>query len=136
MAVTSNNDIARAIYLMFKDKSSSEQKNISEKVVKFLFKKRLLSKAPEILLRLKKIINGEEGRIEVKVSSPEALNHQTKIHLEQVLKKRYLVKEVVFVENIDKKLLGGIKIEVNDEVVDLSVKNKIEKLKEYLTNHE
>ncbi len=133
MSVTSNNDIARAIYLMSKDKSSSEQKNISEKVVKFLFKKRLLSKAPDILLRLKKIINGEEGRIEAKISSVEALSHQTKTSLEQALKKRYSVKEVTLKENIDKKLLGGIKIEVDDEVVDLSVKNKINKLQEYLT---
>ncbi|KKP87433.1 MAG: ATP synthase subunit delta [Parcubacteria group bacterium GW2011_GWC1_35_8] len=132
MTTTSNNDIARAIYLMFKDKSSSEQKNISEKVVKFLFRRRLLSKAPDILSRLKKIINNADGRLEVKISSVEALSHQVKTHLEQTLKKRYLVKEVVLKEYIDKKLLGGLKIEVNDEVIDLSIKNKIEKLQEYL----
>ena len=132
MTTTSNNDIARAIYLMFKDKSSSEQKNISEKVVKFLFRRRLLSKAPDILSRLKKIINNADGRLEVKISSVEALSHQVKTHLEQPLKKRYLVKEVVLKEYIDKKLLGGLKIEVNDEVIDLSIKNKIEKLQEYL----
>jgi len=133
MTTTSNNDIARAIYLMFKDKSSSEQKNISEKVVKFLFRRRLLSKAPDILSRLKKIINNADGRLEVKISSVEALSHQVKTHLEQTLKKRYLVKEVVLKEYIDKKLLGGLKIEVNDEVIDLTIKNKIGKLQEHLT---
>lgn len=137
MAVVSNNDIARAIYLVSKDKSKSEQVVIFEKVVKFLFRKRMLSKAPDILLRLKKIINHEEDRMEVKVSSVEKLDHRTKTNLEHLLKKRYAAKEIVFIENLDQKLIGGIKIEVNDEVIDLSMKNKIEKLQEYLIrNHE
>ena len=132
MTAISNNDIARAIYLISKDKSHSEQANILEKVVKFLFRKRLLSKAPDILLQLRKIINHEEDRIVAKVSSVEILNRQTKTNLEHALKKHYVAKEVVLLENLDKKLLGGLKVEVNNEIIDLSIKNKIEKLQEYL----
>jgi len=34
---------------------------------------------------------------------------------------------------VDEKLLGGFRIEVNDEVIDLTLKNKAEKLQEHLT---
>ncbi|KKQ03997.1 MAG: ATP synthase subunit delta [Parcubacteria group bacterium GW2011_GWA2_36_24] len=133
MAILSNNNIARAIYLFLKDKSHSEQLDMSQKIVKFLSRRRLLSKASLILSQLGKIINQEEGRIIVKVSSVEKLNQQTKIHLEQALKKRYSAKEIMLVESLDSKLLGGLKVEVNNEIIDLSIKNKIGKLQKYLT---
>ena len=129
MTTISNNDIARTIYMMSKDQ---EQADVSKNVVKFLFRKRLLSKSPEILSQLRKIINKEEGRIVAKVSSVERLDSKMKIDLEHALKKRYSAKEVVFAESINEKLLGGVKIEVNNEVIDLSVKNKIQKLQEHL----
>ena len=129
MTAISNNDIARTIYMMSKDKG---QADISKNVVKFLFRKRLLSKSPEILSQLRKIINKEEGRIVAKVSSVEKLDSKMKTSLEYALKKRYSAKEVVFTESINEKLLGGVKIEVNNEVIDLSVKNKIQKLQEHL----
>jgi len=132
MPIISNNAIARAIYAVSKDKGRSEQADIYKKVVDFLFRRRLLSKAPDILSKLSKVINEEESRVVAKISSVEKLDHKTKTHLEQALKKRYSAKEVVLIENINSKLLGGLKIEVNDEVVDLSIKNKIEKLQAHL----
>ena len=93
----------------------------------------MLSKTSDILLHLSKIINKEEGRIVAKISSAKALDHKEKAKLEQALKKRYSSREIVFTESLDSKLLGGLKIEVNDEVIDLSIKNKIGKLQEYLT---
>ena len=133
MTTISNNDIARTIYLMSKDKSQGEQVDISQKIVKFLFRRRLLSKAPLILSQLGKIINQEEGRVVVKVWSAEKLSQRDKTNLEHSLKKRYSAKEIVLSENLDQRLVGGIKVEVNNEIIDLSIKNKIEKLQEYLT---
>ena len=52
-----------------------------------------------------------------------------------ILKERYQQKEVILVEVLDEKLLGGFKMEVNDEVIDLTIKNKIGKLQEYLTRN-
>lgn len=137
MTTISNNDIARAIYIASQDKNNTEQSLFVNKVVKFLFRKRLLSKAPEILENLRKIINKEENRIVVKISSTETLDGKTKINLEQIFKKRYGAQEIILKEVIDKKLLGGLKVEVNNEVIDFSIKNKIGKLQEYLiSNHE
>ena len=132
MTTTSNNDIARALFLTLKDKSSAEQSAIFPKIIQFLFRKRLLSKSSEILSRLDKMINSEKGRVVVKVSSKNKLSEKIKKELEQTLLKRYSAKEIRLIESLDEKLLGGFRVEVNDEVVDLTIKNKIEKLQEYL----
>ena len=138
MAILSNNDIARAIYLVLKDNHlearppSGDLASKYDRIVKFLYRKRLLFKAPLILSQLKKIINQEKGRIVAKISSVETLSRQTKMHLEQVFKKRYSAKEVFIEEKLDGKLLGGIRVEINDEVIDLTIKNKISQLEAYL----
>jgi F-type H+-transporting ATPase subunit delta len=131
MTAISNNDIAQAIYLASREKGGEE--HFSSKVIQFLVKRRLLSKAPEILSRLNKIINEHEGRVVARVSSAEKINEKKHKELTTALSHLYKAKEIKIVENIDKRLLGGIKIEVNDEVIDLTIKNKIERLQEHLT---
>lgn len=135
MAIVSNNNIARAIYLAAKGKNTEEQSLVFKKVIQFLIKKRLLIKAPNILSCLSKIINNEEGRMVARVSSKNNLSEKFKQELKHTLSRRYGAKEIDLVLNINEKLLGGYKIEVNDEVIDLTMKNKIEKLQEYLTSN-
>ena len=132
MASISNNNIAEAIYLELKDKNENEQSSVFPKIVKFLVKKRLLNKAPDILNRLGKIINKEKGVVVAKVSSRDSLDEKTKQELKNSLAKRYSAKEIDLILNTDEKLLGGFKIEVRDEVIDLTIKNKVGKLQEYL----
>ncbi|MEK7060258.1 MAG: F0F1 ATP synthase subunit delta [Patescibacteria group bacterium] len=133
MATLSNNDIARAIYLVSKEKTHTELHQVNNKIVKFLARRRLLSKSPDILERLDKIINHEAGRIVVKVQSARKLKEEIKKGLIIFLKERYKVKEIVLTEILDEKLLGGVRLEINDEIIDLTVKNKIKKLQDYLT---
>jgi len=132
MATALNNNTAEAIYLASKEKSQAEQPIFFKKVVQFLVKKRLLSKAPDILFRLNKIINDKEGRIIARVSSVEKINEAAKKELIYNLSKRYAEKTVVLEEKLNPKLLGGYKIEVNDEIIDLTIKNRIDTLQEYL----
>lgn len=127
-----NNNMAQAIYLATKDKTQAEQSLFFKKVVQFLSRKRLLQESKDILLRLEKIINKEEERVVAKVLSKNILSVETKKEIIKSLTKRYSAKEVILLENLDTKLLGGFKIEVNNEVIDLTIKNKISKLQEYL----
>ncbi len=132
MTTLSNNDIARAIYLVSKDKTHTELHDVNNKVIRFLARRRLLSKTGDILERLDKIINHENEKIVAKVLSVRKLREELKKELIFFLKKRYKVKEVILIETIDEKLLGGIRVEINDEIIDLTIKNKIKKLQEYL----
>ncbi len=132
MATLSNNDIARAIYLVSKDKTEIELREINTKIIEFLTRKRLISKVPGILEKLNKIINNEEEKLEIKISTKTKLKEEVKKELIFFLKERYKVKEIVLTERLDEKLIGGMKIEIGDEIIDLTVKNKIKKLEEHL----
>lgn len=135
MKAISNNEIAKAIYLSTKDKSGSQLHEAIQNVLKFLSRKRLLSKSKEILEILKRIINQEEGIMVAKVTSASKLDHGAKEDLKHSLKKRYKAKEILLEEKLNEKLLGGVKIEMNDEVIDLTLKNQIGQLQRYLTRN-
>jgi F-type H+-transporting ATPase subunit delta len=133
MATISNNDIARAIYLSTKDKQAPEQANLFPKIIQFLYRKRLLSQAQNILSRLDEMIDNEEGRIVVTISSKEPLHENLKKEIAHILKEKYSAQKILLVENLNENLLGGFKIEVNNEIIDLTIKNKINQLQKYLT---
>ena len=132
MNAVSNNDLARSIYLFLRDEKESNKEEFS-KVVEFLARKRLISRSKDILARLQNVINGSEGITEVKISSAKKLKEENKKDISKFLKQRYGAKEIIFNEIWDEKLLGGFKIEAKDEVIDLTIKNKLEKLQKYLT---
>ena len=133
MTATSNNDIARAIFLSAKDKRGNELAKVLHNATVFLHRKKLLPKAGFIISALKKIVDKEENRMTVKVASARKLNRENKNNLAEMIKKRYSANEVNIIENLDENLLGGMRIEANDEVIDMTIKNKINLLQKYLT---
>lgn len=132
MAKSSNKEIAEAIYKATKDQHGAELKKTLEQVVMFLSRRRLISQAPLILNWLNKIINEKEKRIIAKVTSAHKLSDRMKIDLKHDLTHRYKKDEVILEENINESLLGGMRIEVDDEVIDLTLRNKISQLQEHL----
>ncbi len=133
MASISNNDIANAIYLASKNKDEKETPLFISNVIKFLARKRLLSKSKDILQKLENISNTENGILKIKISSVKKIEDSLKKDLKDILLEKYKVKQILFTEIIDEKLIGGFKIETNDEVIDLTIFNKLKKLQEYLT---
>lgn len=132
MSANFNNNIAQAIYLEIKGKNKDEQSVVFPKIIQFLVKKRLLSNLPDIFSRLSKIANREEGRVVAKVYSEKTLSEKTVNELKHSLLKKYIAKEVEIILKTDPRLIGGLRVEVGDEVIDLTTKNKIKKLQEYL----
>ena len=132
MAKISNQDIAKSIYQTLKDKSGSAYSLALKNIVDFLARRRLFSQVADILNRLQRIVDRERGAIRVKVSSAKSLGIHLKHGLIKKLEHRYQAKEVIFDEQIDGGLIGGLKLEINDEVIDLTMKNRIKKLAEHL----
>jgi ATP synthase F1 delta subunit len=132
MATISNNNIARAIYAASLETGGKDQSAFLKNVVQFLARKKLLSKSADILNRLNKIMNDTAGRVTVLVRGAEKISDHTKKELKQSLSKRYGGKEIILEERIDEKLLGGLRIEVNDEVIDLTIANRMKKLQDHL----
>ena len=134
MATLSNNTIARAIYLS-SQKDGVQAREFYPSVIQFFSKKHLWPRVPAILSELEKVANEDHRTLSVRLKSSEHLPEETKHNLARALKKRYgekVAEKVVFQEQIDPKLLGGVRMEIGDDVIDLSVKNKVNQLKEYL----
>lgn len=127
-------DIARAIYGFLKGKEGGDLSIAGKKIAHFLYKKRLLSKYPEILKKIEEIGYRDEEAIQVKVLSAKKLEEGAKIKVASLLKEKYKVRNVFLKEKIDASLLGGIRVETEEEIIDVTVKNKMRKLKESLTS--
>lgn len=133
MTTMSNNDIASAIYIASFGKEGKEAAIFFDNVVKFLLHKKLFRKSKNILEKLEQIVNKEKGLLKVKIYSVKSLDGKIKKDLTTFLLDKYKVKHIIYTEINDAKFIGGFKIEVNDEVIDLTIFNKLKKLQKYLT---
>ncbi len=124
--------IAQAIYSSNKDKDGAELKHVLDNTLIFLKKNKLLSKYKEILKHLQNIIDHEEKIVRAQVTTTSKLSHKIKEELEEILKKRYKATEVEIKNIEDESLIGGIKLEIKDEIIDLSFANKLYQLQKYL----
>ena len=132
MATISINNLARAIYESSEKKDGAELDAITKRAVNLISKKHLLSKSKEIIIQLEKIFDKNEEIVRAKISSKTKIDKKIVDEIEDFIKKRYKAKNTVLEFEIDEKLLGGIKIEVGDEIIDTTLKNKIKKLENYL----
>ncbi len=135
MTKISTKDIAKALYESTKDKSGAELERTLENAVSLLFKNRLLSKSREILEQLEKIRDKDLGIVNAKITSKRSLGKHTLDEIRKTLKTRYRASEITLRLSEDPALIGGIKIEANDELIDLSLKNKLRQLQVHLLNH-
>ncbi len=132
MKVYSTKTFAEAIYQTTHNKSGVELENALSNTIDFLNKNQMLGKSKEILSHLEKIIDKKDGIIRAKIISNNILSKKILDELEENLKKRYLAKAVDINNINDESLLGGMKIEVNDEIIDLSLSNRLHKLQAHL----
>lgn len=132
MANISIKNIARAIYESSSLKEGAELDIVSKKAVSLISKKHLMSKSKEILNQLEKISDKSDGVIRAKISSRIKIDKKIVDEIEDFIKKKYKAKNTVLEFMVDEKLLGGIIIQVGDEIIDTTIKNKIKKLQNYL----
>ncbi len=132
MKLRSIKNLAEAIYESAKGKSGKELESVMVNAGQFIKKNRLLGKGKEILAHLEKVVDKDEKILRAKVTSAEKLTRREAGDLEESLKKKYKAKHVEIDEKIDEKLIQGIKIEAHDEVIDLTLLNRLQKLQTHL----
>ena len=132
MANISVKNLAYAIYESSYDKDEVKTAEIIQSFLLLLKQKHLLGKSDAILKELQKIID-KEGKVKrADVSTKNKLTSKTTKEIEEFIKERYKVDKVALTEKEDKSLLGGIKIEIDDEIIDTTIKNKLTRLQNYL----
>lgn len=132
MAKISIKNLAEALYESSLGKEGADLDSILKKSVIFMRDKNLIGKKKEILESLEQIINKKEEIIKAKVTTSEKLKTEAHKEIEDFIKKKYKAKEV-YIEIIENpKILGGIKIEIGDDIIDTTLLNKIHQLQNYL----
>jgi len=132
MATASIKNLAQAIYESSLNKEGRELDVAIDKCAVYLKNKNLLGKKEEILKALEKIVNKEGGIVKAKVTTEVKLKTEMAKEIEEFIKKKYKSKEVILEEQVNEKLLGGIKIEIGDDIIDATLSNKIKQLQDYL----
>lgn len=123
MSKISIKNISQAIYETDADPKS---------VVDFLYKKGLLSKSEEILKELEKISHKNQSIMKMKVISAHKLSENKQKELEHEMREKYNLKHVESQYYEDKNLLGGIKIEIGEDIIDTTYRNKLNQLANHL----
>lgn len=92
--------------------------------LQYLKKENNLNLLPEIVTALESKIAEDKLVAEV-LSSSELTKNQEK-EVQKILLDRFGIKSTIF--EVDTTLIGGIKIKIGDQVLDLSVQNKLDHL--------
>lgn len=132
MASISIKNLARAMYESSFDKKGGDLDSALAKCVIYMRDKNLIGKKEEILRELENIINKEEGIVKAKVSTSDKLKDTTERDIVELIKKKYNAETVQIEKYENPKLLGGIKIEIGDDIIDTTLSNKIHQLQDYL----
>ncbi len=107
---------------------------VAEIVAAYLVSERR-TKELEGLMRKLLELRAQDGIYEAQASSAFELNELIRNQLEQIVKSSHdNVHRVVMHEQLDKSLLGGVRLETSDIQLDLSLQGKLQHLLQLTTN--
>ena len=114
---------ARALYELLSDGSSKNSHAVIRNFVGALRKNNDLSKGGEIMRWFEKIYHEESGKPLVEVSAVDEGARE--------LLSRKIKGEIVFKK--DPRIVGGVRIKIGDEMIDNTIKVRLERLREALS---
>lgn len=121
------NQYARALYQVLEEAEKNDTETYIQNLNHILLKNNDLNLMDKIIEKFDEIDKKKKGILKIKISSAKKLdNHE----IERL--KRLMNSKVEIKENIDRDLIGGLKIEIGDLLIDGSIKTKINQLKQNL----
>ena len=135
MAKISIKNLASAIYKSTHDKHGAELDLVIENSANLIREKHLLNQSEQILSALEKIIEEDSGIIKAKVTSKEKIPNGELNELKDFIKKKFKAKEINLELNENQKILGGVKLEIGENIIDTTLKYRLNQLQNYLTKN-
>ncbi len=134
MSKISPKNIAEAIYKATDGKSGKDLAQTLERSAQMLRDKRMLGKSEEVLINLQNIIEKNNGTVRMKVTTAKSMGAGERKKLEHEIKEKYKAEHVVSEFFEKEELLGGMRIEVGNDVLDNTYRNKLNQLEKFLIN--
>lgn len=113
-----------ALYGLFASLAGEAMFAESQNFVRVLIENRRLELLPEISENFEELKNEREGTIEAAIASAFPLEGDTLKSLVVDLEKRFK-RRIQPVVTVDKELIGGVRVQVGDEVIDGTVRGKL-----------
>ena len=115
---------AEALHAVLKNKPVSEQKKIMRRFIAMLARHRMIGKIGLVVAAYEKKVLHEAGARKVRIETPDPISEQLKKEIGTILGKK-----VYFEEITNPKLVAGIKILVDNELlIDASAKRQLERI--------
>lgn len=101
----------------------------TEQLAAFILENRIHSQIEDILLSVEEQYSKEFGVVEAEVTAAHPLSASLKKQLEQLIIKKTNAKKIILHEQIDKSVLGGVKISTQSMELDLTLGSKLDRLR-------
>ncbi|PIZ96262.1 MAG: ATP synthase F1 subunit delta [Candidatus Magasanikbacteria bacterium CG_4_10_14_0_2_um_filter_33_14] len=124
----SNKQFAEALYELTVGLSTSDLDIVLKNFVDLLAKKHKIKQTKNIIAEFETILKKKQGIVELEITSARELDKGIVEKIKQAFSKK-----AESVEKIDKNLIGGIKVKIEDKILDASVKTQLSNLKKSLT---
>lgn len=118
-------NFAKAFYEILKVTPKGEEQNLVKNFIAVLKRYGVMKDSDKILKELKKIIAAKEGALLINIESARELS---KSNIDKV--KNFFNKTSDYTYKINKELIAGIKITINDEIsIDSSLRRRLKCMK-------
>ena len=107
---------------------------IDKEIISFLLlliEKNRITELETVIFQMDKVRLEKNSEIIAVVKTVVPLNDKERTSLVDKLKAKYK-KSIILKENIDESILGGVYVRVGDDVIDGTVKNKIDEMKKLM----
>lgn len=121
---------AVAIALAKRSMQSSDLKGLSGEIAAYLLDERRTGELDSLIRDIMQY-RADHGIVEVVAVTAHPLNATVRVDIEKQIKHLYpAATSVVITERHDKRVIGGVRLELANQQLDLSVRNKLNHLKQ------
>jgi len=129
MKITSK-QYALSLYELVFGKNETEASSLLKAFVNLIIENRDYNKVDEIMAEFSRIWDDRNSELAVSLTSARKLESDSKNIIAEYLKNKTGFNEINFSEKIDDKILGGMVLRYHDKILDGSLKNNLNNLKE------
>ncbi len=126
---TSNKQLAEALYQITRGLKGEKLTQALRGFVALLTRAHKLKQATRVIGEFIKHSKKEEGIVEIEVTTARKLDDGTMLHIKKAFGTKVEEQTVV-----DENMLGGVKIKMDDKILDASLKTQLNNLQKSLAN--
>ena len=125
--------LAKSVYEAVSGKDKKAAEKIVANFLAYLKNHRLINLSPSILYELEGLYFQEQGIVGATIYSKDKLAEKQISEISKLLSDK-TKKKIVVSQIVDEDIIGGAIVRYQDKIIDLSIKNQLNKLAKQLSN--